>query len=186
MHIVQRGVNRQECFLTPKDYRAYLAALEESSVEAGVAVHAYVLMTNHVHLLVTPATLPGASAMMQQLGRRFVSYFNKAHARTGTLWEGRFRSSVIATSKYLLACHRYIEMNPVRAGMVARPEDYAWSSYRANALGFSSRLVSPHFELLALGDDAVERQSRYRRIFAENSADQDDALRHACRKGAAL
>ena len=186
LHIVQRGVNRQDCFLKTDDYRSYLAALLETSTHYGVAVHAYVLMTNHVHLLVSPMSDDGASRMMQQLGRKYVSYFNKSHARTGTLWEGRFKSSVIDSSHYLFACHRYIELNPVRAGIATTPGDYEWSRYRSNALGHFYEYVTPHIEYYALGKDKAERCRKYQRLFVGAHDGDDDMLRTACRKGAQL
>lgn len=186
LHIVQRGVNKQSCFLDTTDCRAYLAALCETSVDYAVAVHAYVLMTNHVHMLVSPHDADGASRMMQQLGRKYVSYFNKRHARTGPLWEGRFRSSVIDSSRYLLACYRYIELNPVRAGMVASPEEYRWSSYHANAFGRAHVLITPHIEYVALARNRAERCRAYRRLFTGEHDEDDDKLRTAWRKGVRL
>jgi putative transposase len=186
LHIVQRGVNRQSCFLQRRDYRTYLLSLREMSALYAVAVHAYVLMTNHVHLLVTPADEFGASCMMQQLGRQYVSYFNATHARTGPLWEGRFRSSMISSSRYLLACYRYIELNPVRAHIVPMPNQYPWSSYRANALAHHDDTVTPHADVIALGDNAVERCARYRALFATAVDEDDEAIRIAWRKGVAL
>lgn len=186
VHIVQRGNDRQRCFLRPKDYRSYLAALRETSEEYGVSIYAFTLMTNHVHILAKPAYTNSISQMMQQLGRKFVSYFNKEHGRTGTLWEGRYRSSVIFSERYLFACYRYIELNPVRAGIVAAAEDYIWSSYRANALGEQSGLVCPSEEWLALGNSAIERGSQYRKLFAIFGEDQDEEIRVALRKGRAI
>jgi putative transposase len=152
----------------------------------GVAIHAYVLMTNHVHLLVTPEDELSTSRMMQQLGRKYVTYFNKVHERTGTLWEGRFRSSMIATVRYLFACYRYVELNPVRAGMVQSADQYKWSSYRTNALARRDDLVSPHAEYVALASDSAERCEKYRRLFAGMHADTDEEIRVACRKGVSL
>ena len=186
LHIVQRGVNRQECFLTAIDFRSYLAALRETSTRYCVAIHAYALMTNHVHLLATPCDATAASRMMQQLGRKYVSYYNKTHARTGTLWEGRFRSSVITTSRYLFACHRYIEQNPVRAGLVMSPEQYAWSSYRVNALAARDDLITPHREIVALGSDSASRCAKYRLLFAGTHTETDEAIRVASRKSVQL
>jgi putative transposase len=186
LHIVQRGVNRQDCFREALDYRAYLAALLETSTRYDVAVHAYVLMTNHVHLLVSPTNDFGASRMMQQLGRKYVSYFNKAYQRTGTLWEGRFRSSMIDSSHYLFACYRYIELNPIRAGLVTAPEQYKWSSYRSNALGYSHENVTAHHDYMLLAEDRMDRCRLYRRLFAGTHDDADEAIRTACRKGVRL
>jgi putative transposase len=132
LHVIQRGVNRCACFGDESDYGVYLALLEELSTRYECAMHAYVLMTNHVHLLVTPPEPDGASKLMKHLGQRYVQYFNRRHKRTGSLWEGRFRSSLIDSEGYLMRCHRYVEMNPVRAGMVQRPSDYRWSSHGSN------------------------------------------------------
>ena len=165
LHIIQRGNNRSACFGADEDYRFYLDHLTEISAKVGVAVHAYVLMTNHVHLLVTPQDAEGASQLMKRLGQRYVQYFNRAYRRTGTLWEGRFRSCVVGEEDYFMGCHRYIEMNPVRAEMVAHPGEYRWSSYGANAQGESDALISPHALYLGLGLNDEERQAAYRALF---------------------
>lgn len=181
LHIVQRGNNRQACFVNTKDYETYLRVMEEASGYYGVHIHAYVLMTNHVHLLVTPYDESSASKMMQQIGRRYVLYFNKSHRRSGTLWEGRFRSSLVETDDYLLACQRYIELNPVRASIVSCPSLYRWSSYRANALGEPASLITPHSVWTDLSSSAEARYGSYRKLFAE----EIDArvFRSACQKG---
>ena len=150
-HIIQRGTNRQVCFASEEDLSAYAHWLEESAKKNQVAIHAWVFMTNHVHLLVTPQTSNGVSRMMQTLGRHYVRYFNYTYQRTGTLWEGRFKSCVIDAEEYLLTCQRYIELNPVRAGMVDSPEDYVWSSYRANGLGANVKMHTPHVLYQSLG-----------------------------------
>jgi putative transposase len=148
------------------DYHVYRLHLGELARKSGCAVHAYCLMTNHVHLLVTPDSEGACTALMRDLGQRYVQYFNKHHGRTGTLWEGRFRSCLADAADYVLACYRYIELNPVRAGMVASPEGYRWSSYAANAGTGRDSLVSAHVEYLALGHDAWSRQSAYRLMLA--------------------
>jgi putative transposase len=186
VHVVQRGNNRRPCFCQHKDFRSYLAALGETSAQYGVAIHAFVLMTNHVHLLATPESKDSVSKMMQQLGRKYVSYFNKAHHRTGTLWEGRFKSSTVFSVRYLFACSRYIELNPVRAGLVQSPAKYEWSSYRANALGHCNDLVTPTREWLALGKSVDQRSVRYRTIFGDVVSEYDDQIRIALKKGRAL
>ncbi len=186
VHIVQRGNNRRACFRQHKDFRSYLAALRETSTQYRVAIHAYALMTNHVHILATPEGADSASKMMQQLGRKYVSYFNKAHGRTGTLWEGRFRSSAIRSVRYLFACYRYIELNPVRADLALAPGLYKWSSYRANAQGRPSDLLTPRDEWLALGQSDCERVRRYRTIFGNTADEYDDQIRLALKKGRAL
>ncbi len=186
VHIVQRGNNRHACFRQHKDFRCYLAALLETSARYGVGVHAYVLMTNHVHLLATPAGENSVSRMMQQLGRKYVSYFNKTHNRTGTLWEGRFRSSSIRSVRYLFACYRYIELNPVRAGLAQSPGLYEWSSYRANSQGQLSSLLTPREEWLALGRSDDQRARQYRTIFGDTADEYDDQIRFALKRGRAL
>ena len=144
LHIVQRGINREPCFFAEEDYRCYLHWLEEAACDCHCAIHAYVLMTNHVHLLLTPTT-PGAPARpMQSLGRRYVQYANRQYRRTGSLWEGRYKSSVVQAEAYLLACMRYIELNPVRAAMVIDPGGYRWTSYRANGLAQLDIRLTPH------------------------------------------
>jgi len=144
VHVVQRGNNRQAVFFDDDDYRTYLSWLGGAASANGCAIHAYALMTNHVHLLMTPSEADAVSATLQDLGRHFVPYINHCYQRTGTLWEGRFRASMVQEEDYLLTCYRYIELNPVRAAMVQRPEDYPWSSNRANAMGAADLLVTPH------------------------------------------
>ncbi|MGB5939658.1 MAG: transposase [Rhodanobacter sp.] len=166
-HVVQRGNDRQPCFYVTDDYRRYLAGLRESAIRYGCSVHAYMLMTNHVHLLVTPSSAGAVSRMMQWLGRQYVGYINGRYRRTGTLWEGRYKSCLVDTERYLLTCYRYIELNPVRAAMVADPADYAWSSYRANAQALPDKVVMPHVEYLRLGTSVSERCVAYRQLFEE-------------------
>ena len=145
--------------------RAYLSWLQEYSVKYDVEIHAWVLMTNHVHILCTPKIEKGCSLMMQSIGRMYVRYFNHSYQRTGTLWEGRFRSCLVQDEYYLLALYRYIELNPVRATMVDDPADYNWSSYACNALGVKTKLQTPHERYLSLGKTAIERQDTYRELF---------------------
>lgn len=165
LHIIQRGNNRQACFFHDDDYSLYLDWLLDYSELAGCTMHAYVLMTNHVHLLLTPETKESAGLLMKRLGQRYVQYVNRTYRRSGTLWEGRFRSCIAQEDNYLLVCQRYIELNPVRAGMVRYPADYRWSSYRANALGEPNKLVKPHFMYEGLGCSATDRQLNYRDLF---------------------
>lgn len=166
-HVVQRGNDRQACFFEEVDYRTYLTGLRQASQRYGCSVHAYVLMTNHVHLLLTPAASGGVSRMMQWLGRHYVGYVNARYRRTGTLWEGRYKSCLVDTERYLLTCYRYIELNPVRAAMVPTPGEYRWSSYHVNARGMGDPAVSPHLEYLRLGPDAASRQLAYQMLFDE-------------------
>lgn len=163
-HLIQRGNNRQVCFAADEDCAAYAYWLRETAERYSVAVHAWVFMTNHVHLLATPEREGGVSRMMQQLGRHYVTYFNYRYARSGTLREGRFKACLVQDTDYLLQCYRYIELNPVRSGMVTDPADYRWSSNRGNALGADSRLCTPHPEYLALGA-GEDRCAAYRRLF---------------------
>lgn len=157
LHVIQRGNNRMPVFTDLLDYHRYLKWLGESAAETGCAIHGYVLMTNHVHLLFTPRTRDAPSLLMQHLGRKYVRWFNTRHRRTGTLWEGRFRAALVDTDGYFLSCLRYIERNPVRAGMVNAPDLYEWSSHRGNIGVRGDPLLTPHGCYLALSDDPVER-----------------------------
>jgi len=186
-HIIQRGHNRAACFFADADYACYLSLLQHLCQEARVRLHAYVLMTNHVHLLLTPDCADGLSHLMQHVGQRYVQYVNRTYQRTGTLWEGRFRSCLVDAESYLLACQRYIELNPVRAQMVAHPGDYPWSSYRGNAQGAGDGLLSPHACYQALGRDKAARQVTYRELFRDAlEGGFLDALRHATNGGYCL
>lgn len=164
-HIIQRGNNRQVCFVSEEDFSMYAHHLHRASQKYSVDIHAWVFMTNHVHLLVTPKTAGAVSKMMQSVGRSYVRYFNYVYQRTGTLWEGRFKSCLLDTERYLLECYRYIELNPVRAGMVTEPSQYKWSSYCVNGLGKESKLASPHGLYLKLGENSKERRQAYRELF---------------------
>ena len=179
-HIIQRGVDRQACFHVASNYWRYLDDLAIASHRHGCTVHAYALMTNHVHLLVTPQ-VPGASSrMMQAIGRRYVGCFNARYQRTGTLWEGRFKSALVDSERYALACYRYIELNPVRAGMTTTAFDYRWSSHGHNARGIQDPRIHPHPAYLALGANATQRQEAYGKLFDTELSDHDtDALRLA-------
>jgi len=182
-HVVQRGNNRQPCFHNEHDYFRFLEILHLALDSNACEMHAFVLMTNHVHLLITPARKDGVTGMMCDLGRSYVRHFNDSYRRTGTLWEGRFKSSLIDSERYLLACYRYIEMNPVRARMVADPADYPWSSYHANALGRESDLITPHPAWIALGANDEHRRRAYQRLFAEPMSAEDlEAIRYGLKK----
>ena len=163
-HIIQRGNNRSACFYAEGDYRKYLRILQEQACAFDCAVHAYVLMTNHVHLLVTPVRQAGASLMMKHLGQRYVQYVNRTYRRTGTLWEGRFRSCLAQDEGYVLACYRYIERNPVRAGMVDHPAEYSWSSYHANGQGARDALLTEHADYRRLGPTPDLRREAYQKL----------------------
>lgn len=165
LHLIQRGNNRQACFFADEDYRIYLDWLTEYAGKTDCQVHAYVLMTNHVHLLISAARSAAPGELMKALGQRYVQYINRTYRRSGTLWEGRYRSCPTQAEQYLLACQRYIELNPVRAAMVEHPADYRWSSYRANAQGETNALITPHDVYAALGAEPESRQTAYRELF---------------------
>ena len=172
LHIVQRGHNREACFFSEEDYHTYLHWLHEALKEARCELHAYVLMTNHVHLLVTPAKASQVPKLIMSLGRRYVQYINTTYRRTGTLWDSRYKSSSIQQDAYLLKCMRYIELNPVRAGMVEDLAHYRWSTYRQNGLGQASAILAPHALYTGLSLTAEGRQEAYRASFR---ADLDQA-----------
>jgi len=174
-HIVQRGNDRMPCFIDDQDRRQYLMALYEMSLRYACAIHAYVLMTNHVHLLATPETVGGVSRMMQGIGRLYVAGFNVRHRRTGTLWEGCYKSCLVDGERYALACHRYIELNPVRAAMVGHPSEFRWSSYACNAAGQDDRILRPHPAYRRLGAMPSDRQRAYRALFDQALSETDIA-----------
>ncbi len=186
-HLVQRGNNHCACFFAEEDYALYLRHLGELSREFGCRVHAYVLMTNHVHLLLTPDAVDSASLTMKHLGQRYVQYVNRTYRRSGTLWEGRFKSCLSQSESYVLACYRYIELNPVRAGMCAHPREYRWSSYRANAEQARDPLVTAHDEYRGLGATGDARRAAYRRLL-EDQLDPAviEAIRESTRGNYAL
>lgn len=171
-HIVQRGNNREACFISIEDYRFYLDLWVECANRYGVSIHAWCLMTNHIHFLVSPDRTDSISFAMKVIGSRYAQYFNKSYRRTGTLWEGRHKSSLVQSERYLLSCMRYIELNPVAAGMVEKPEQYCWSSYLSNAWG-KPGIVIPHDEYLKLSGDDAGRQHYYRELF-RYTIDSDD------------
>ena len=166
-HIVQRGHNGSATFRRPNDYLLYLLHLRELSQRHGCDVHAYCLMTNHVHLFLTPSTVQACSSLMRDLGQRYVQHFNRQYGRKGTLWEGRFGSFLAESARYVIAVYRYIELNPVDAGMVSDPGAYPWSSYGANTGARVDALIKPHAEFVALGTDAPARHASYGRLIAE-------------------
>jgi putative transposase len=172
-HIIQRGNNRNPCFFRESDYRFYLATLAEQSACFDCDVHAYCLMTNHIHLLITPAAAAGPSLLMKRLSQRYVQYVNSSYGRTGTLWEGRFKSCLAQDDRYALCCYRYIELNPVRAGIVESPDRYLWSSYSSNAWGAPNGILSPHPHYKALGKNQTERCRNYRALFATELEDTE-------------
>lgn len=167
LHITQRGNNRLNCFFEHGDYLVYLNLLRTAAYDSICQVHAYVLMTNHVHLLVSPKDERGPSLLMKSLGERYVQYVNRRYSRTGGLWEGRYHSCLVESERYLMVCHRYIELNPVRAGLTIHPVDYPWSSYRRNAHGGDNLLVTPHELYARLGNHAASREDAYRELFKD-------------------
>lgn len=187
VHAVQRGHNRSAVFFDDLDYLEYLRCLKQAADSCGGAVHAYVLMTNHVHLLLTPERTDSVGRLFQSLGRHYVRYVNDTYQRYGGLWEGRYKCNVIESQAYLLSCMRYIELNPVRAGMVDHPAEYRWSSYASNALGVSNAVLTQHPEYVTLGRLSGHRQSVYRGLFgAESDPDELALLRRALQTGTPL
>jgi putative transposase len=186
-HVILRGNNRQEIFLNTADREFLLAVLAEESKQHGVDVHAYVLMSNHIHLLLTPQTDPALPRMMQALGRRYVRHFNQRHGRTGTLWEGRYRSTVIQSERHLLACMVYLDLNPVRAGMVSDPVEHLWSSHHHHIGTRVDKLITPHALYWQLGNTPFAREVAYTEMVrAGLSVNQVGALTRATLSGWAL
>ena len=189
-HIIQRGNNRQAIFAADEDYQFFRDALAEAADKHGLSIHAYVWMTNHIHILATPEYGHSISQVFQSVGRRYVQYFNFTYRRSGTLWEGRYRATVVDSERYLLTLMRYIELNPVRAGLVSHPRDYPWSSYLRNAYGkfdLKSKWLNPHDQYLKLGHDDIERQSAYRQLFRGAISGNDlKEIRECTHKGWAL
>jgi len=186
-HVIQRGNNRQPIFASPADYQMMLELLDENARKFGVAIHAYVLMGNHFHLLATPQTAQSLPQMMQAVGRRYVRYFNDTQKRTGTLWEGRYKSTVIQTERYLLACMVYIDLNPVRAGMVVQARDYPWSSH-VHYIGLrTDKLITPHPQVWELGNTPFAREAAYADMVQAGISDvQHTALTDSALRGWAL
>jgi putative transposase len=186
-HVTQRGNNRSAVFASEADYLFCRDSLRRACERYGCRVHAYVLVGNHVHLLITPSTAGGIASVMQSVGRQYVRRFNGTYGRTGTLWEGRYKATMVESQRYLFTCYRYIELNPVRAGIVTAPKSYRRSSHPANAIGALDAVVVPHEEYLALGSDSMTRQDTYRAFFAvELPEDELAAVRAATNKGWAL
>lgn len=186
VHVVHRGVNRARCFETDTDHLCYLHLLAQHARAFGCAIHAYVLMSNHVHLLLTPPDDRSTSLLMKNVAQRYAQYVNRTRERTGPLWEGRFKSSVIADDAYLLACYRYIELNPVRAGISPEPHAYSWSSYGANAGLTQSVLVKRHPAYIALASHDDACAAAYRRLFDDEVRDRRDEIRAALVRGLPL
>ena len=186
-HVIQRGNNRQFCFVDNVDRSTYRLYLNKYRRKYEVDIHAWVLMSNHIHLLVTPKTDHSLSAFMKAVGQHYAQYFNSRHERTGGLWEGRFKSCVVDTERYFLQCQRYIELNPVKAGMVANPDAYPWSSYRCHAHGESSAMHTPHPCYLEYQPDPDKRLKSYQNFVASYMPESmQDQIRHAIQSGTAL
>jgi putative transposase len=187
LHVIQRGNNRAACFFGEVDRRFYLKCLHEAAVRRNCAIHAYVLMSNHIHLLVTPNERGSVARMLQDVGRRYVRIINAIHGRTGTLWEGRFKSSLVDSENYLMTCHRYIETNPVRAGLAAQAGAYAWSSHRHYSSSTPDKLITEHPVFVRLGASTVERRTAFCSLFDEPlDAGTLSRIRDAANTGSAL
>lgn len=186
-HLIQRGNDRQPIFRESEDYGVFLKWLREAARQYAVAIHAYVLMPNHIHLLITPADAQGMGKMMQWVGRFYVPWFNRKYGRTGTLWQGRFKATVIDSERYFMTCCRYIELNPVRAGIVADPEQYPWSSYAHHVGSKGDPFITGHPLYWALGNTPFDREAAYKAL-AEQALTDDEilALQEATEKGWAL
>lgn len=186
-HVIQRGNNRQPIFVDGADFETMLSLLADNAGRCAVAVHAYVLMPNHFHLLLTPSSEEGLPQMMQAVGRRYVQYFNRRHARTGTLWEGRYRSTVLQPERYLLPCMVYLDLNPVRAGLAARAMEYPWSSHAHWAGVCVDRLLTPHAQYWALDNTPFAREAAYAALVESGIGEQEQqALTASALSGWAL
>ncbi|NND00054.1 MAG: transposase [Gammaproteobacteria bacterium] len=186
-HVIVRGNDRRAVFMESADYKFFLAKLREALEMHACSLHAYVLMTNHVHLLISPADDVGISKVMQSVGRSYVQYFNRKQKRTGTLWEGRFKAALVDSERYLLTCYRYIELNPVRAGLVDTPDQYRWSSYASNVQGTEDSIVTPHEVYLRLGRNRLETGVAYKALFDGHLCEKElAAIRDATNKCWAL
>jgi putative transposase len=184
VHVLQRGHNRAPVFCAAQDYFEYPKIVKRVADAYHCAIHAYVLMTNHIHLLLTPYAGDAISRPFQECGRQYVGYIHHTYRRRGTLWEGRHKGIIVESTAYLLTCMRYIEQNPVRAGIVARPEDYRWSSYAANALGEDNCVISPHDEYVHLGQTLPQRREAYRALCAaELTAEALERIRNCTQSG---
>jgi putative transposase len=173
LHVLQRGHNKARCFTGEVDHGLYLGLLQEYSKRHSCAVHAYVLMSNHVHLLVSPPDIPAISRLMRDVNQIFGQYVNRKNDRCGSVWQGRFKASLVDSKDYFLTCQRYIELNPVRACMVGRPDDHAWSSYGTNGSGQPSTLITPHPRYLSLGTTTEERLATYRGLFKVRISEEE-------------
>lgn len=172
-HVIQRGVDRQAVFFQPDDYKLYLDSLGDAAEQYECRIHAYVLMTNHTHLLITPDTERSLPLLMQAMGRSYVQVLNKRYDRTGTLWQGRYKASLVQSDRYLLTCCKYMELNPVRAGLVLAPGDYPYSSFHYHATGTEDALLTVHAVYQSLGPEPELRQAAYRKLFSDPIAPEE-------------
>ena len=187
LHVIQRGSNRMATFHSPDDFECFRTLLYTVSRRFKCPIHAYVFMTNHFHLLITPEDDQGPSRMMQVIGSQYAQYVNECHQRTGPFWDGRFRSCLVNSEQYVFGCSRYIERNPVRAGMASEPGHYSWSSYRHNAQGMHDPLITPHALYRALGAQPADQQAAYRALFRDPEMPEAlEAIRHAANSGDVL
>ena len=186
VHAIQRANNRAACFFTDEDRAFYLCHLSRTLRCTGCKLHAYCLMSNHVHLLLTPHDVGACSYLMKGIGQLYSQYVNKLYKKTGHLWEGRFKSCLVQSERYLLECYRYVELNPVRADLSKRADEYPWSSHRANAVGERAELLTPHHEYLRLGRTPEERQAAYRDLFTIVQGDDLERIRMATNGGYVL
>ncbi len=184
LHVLQRGNNRADIFFADEDRRRYLEYLTEASRRFNSQIHAYVLMDNHIHLLATPNSAESLGQTLKSLNRRYAAHINRRHDRTGSLWETRYRANLVDSERYLMACYRYIEFNPMRAGITSSPGEYNWSSYGQNAMGLSGEMTaSPHPLYLAMGDSDGSRQRAYRNFCEQRPDPAQDELISACLNG---
>lgn len=187
VHIVQRGHSREAVFFEDNDYLAYLRWMKEGALRYQVDIHAYVLMTNHIHILATAYDRDGITRMMQYIGRHYVPYINHTYGTSGSIWEGRYKASLIHDEEYLLTCMRYIELNPLRANMVRSPGQYRWSSYRCNGQGKEDELITPHAIYMSLGKTEASRLTAYKELFkAHLDKEMLEEIRSAWQTGTPL
>jgi putative transposase len=186
-HVIQHGNDRQQIFRDADDHAIFLKWLREASRQFKVAIHAYALMPDHLHLLATPSDESGLGRMMQWIGRHYVPYFNQKYSRSGTLWQGRYKATVIESERYFMACSAYIELNPVRTGLAYAPQDYPWTSYAHHVGIHLNPVITDHALYWALGNTPFSREAAYRNLLEQGlTADEVLAVTEATRKGWAL
>ena len=187
LHIIHRGNNRQDIFKSEDDIVRVKEDISNSLSKSDCSLHAYVIMTNHLHLLITPKSKEQLAVFMQSMANRYVLYFNAIHQRTGTIWEGRFKSCLVDSEHYLFTLYKYIEMNPVKANMVKDIADYKWSSYGHNASGQTDRLITEHLLYKELGKNTEQRCENYKKMFMQfNTIKQDSQITEATMRGEVL